>query len=80
MKVVVYIATALLVLDALTVDIGPILGGAAIFGLAISFGSQSLGGCCYRLLHSPENQQAVGGVVTINGQSGGVERMLRRTG
>lgn len=78
---VIYIATGLLVLDALTVDIGPILGGAAIFGLAISFGSQSLvkdvvSGFFILL----ENQYAVGDVVTINGQSGTVEKVtLRRT-
>ena len=80
-KVVVYIATALLVLDALTVDIGPILGGAAIFGLAISFGSQSLvKDVVTGFFILLENQYAVGDVVTINGQSGGVERItLRRT-
>ena len=78
---VIYVATGLLVLDALTVDIGPILGGAAIFGLAISFGSQSLvkdvvSGFFILL----ENQYAVGDVVTINGQSGTVEKVtLRRT-
>lgn len=78
---VIYIATALLVLDALTVDIGPILGGAAIFGLAISFGSQSLvkdvvSGFFILL----ENQYAVGDVVNINDKSGTVEKVtLRRT-
>ena len=80
-KVVVYIATSLLVLDALTVDVGPILGGAAIFGLAISFGSQSLvKDVVTGFFILLENQYAVGDVVTINGQSGGVERItLRRT-
>ena len=78
---VIWVATILLVLDALTVDIAPILGGAAIFGLAISFGSQSLvkdvvSGFFILL----ENQYAVGDVVTINGQTGGVEKItLRRT-
>lgn len=78
---IIGIATFLLVLDALTVDISPILGGAAIFGLAISFGSQSLvkdvvSGFFILL----ENQYAVGDVVSINGQSGTVEKItLRRT-
>ena len=78
---IVYVATFLLVLDALTVDIKPILGGAAIFGLAISFGSQSLvkdvvSGFFILL----ENQYAVGDVVSINGNSGTVEKVtLRRT-
>ncbi len=78
---VIYVATGLLVLDALTIDIGPILGGAAIFGLAISFGSQSLvkdvvSGFFILL----ENQFAVGDVVSINGSAGTVEKVtLRRT-
>jgi small-conductance mechanosensitive channel len=81
LSLVIYVATFLLVLDALTVDIGPILGGAAIFGLAISFGSQSLvkdvvSGFFILL----ENQYAVGDVVSINDQSGTVEKVtLRRT-
>ncbi|MEE2788316.1 MAG: mechanosensitive ion channel domain-containing protein [Myxococcota bacterium] len=81
LSLIIYIATTLLVLDALTVDIKPILGGAAIFGLAISFGSQSLvkdvvSGFFILL----ENQYAVGDVVSINGKSGTVEQItLRRT-
>jgi small-conductance mechanosensitive channel len=80
-KVVVYVAAALLVLDALTVDVGPILGGAAIFGLAISFGSQSLvKDVVTGFFILLENQYAVGDVVSINGQTGGVESItLRRT-
>lgn len=80
-KLVVYIATALLCLEALGVDTGPILGGAAIFGLAISFGSQSLvkdfvTGFFILL----ENQYAVGDNININGQSGNVEAItMRRT-
>ncbi len=54
LKLVVFVATGLLCLEGMGVDTGPILGGAAIFGLAISFGSQSLvkgrspcgGRCC----------------------------------
>jgi len=77
----IYIATSLLVLDALTVDIKPILGGAAIFGLAISFGSQSLvKDVVAGFFVLIENQYAVGDVVSINGQSGTVEAItLRRT-
>jgi small conductance mechanosensitive channel len=81
LSLVIYVATGLLVLEALTIDIKPILGGAAIFGLAISFGSQSLvkdvvSGFFILL----ENQFAVGDVVNINSQSGTVEKItLRRT-
>lgn len=80
-KLVIFIAAPLLVLDALSVDIGPILGGAAIFGLAISFGSQSLvKDIVTGFFVLLENQYAVGDVVEIGGQGGTVERIsLRRT-
>ena len=80
-RLVVYIATGLLCLEAVGVDTSPILGGAAIFGLAISFGSQSLvkdfvTGFFILL----ENQYAVGDVVAINGESGTVQAItMRRT-
>jgi len=80
-RLVVYIATGLLCLEAIGVDTGPILGGAAIFGLAISFGSQSLvkdfvTGFFILL----ENQYAVGDVVEIGGEAGTVQSItLRRT-
>jgi len=80
-RLVVFIATSLLCLDAIGVDIGPILGGAAIFGLAISFGSQSLvkdfvTGFFILL----ENQYAVGDVIEAGGNTGTVEQItMRRT-
>lgn len=80
-KLLIIIGTSLLCLDALTVDIGPILGGAAIFGLAISFGSQSLvkdfvTGFFILL----ENQYAVGDVIEADGHAGTVEAItFRRT-
>ncbi|MCA9517419.1 MAG: mechanosensitive ion channel family protein, partial [Myxococcales bacterium] len=80
-KLVVIIATGLLCLEAVGVDTGPILGGAAIFGLAISFGSQSLvkdfvTGFFILL----ENQYAVGDIIEANGNSGTVEAItMRRT-
>ena len=75
------VATTLLILDALTVDIGPILGGAAIFGLAISFGSQSLvKDVVTGFFILLENQYAVGDVVEISGSTASVEKItLRRT-
>ncbi|MFT7578706.1 MAG: small-conductance mechanosensitive channel [Myxococcota bacterium] len=81
LKLIVYIAVILLCLEAMGVATGPILGGAAIFGLAISFGSQSLvkdfvTGFFILL----ENQYAVGDFVDIGGSSGTVEAItMRRT-
>lgn len=80
-RLILYVATALLVLDALTFDIGPILGGAAIFGLAISFGSQSLvKDVVTGFFILLENQYAVGDVIKVSGLVGTVEKVtLRRT-
>lgn len=81
LQLVVFIATGLLCLEAIGVDTGPILGGAAIFGLAISFGSQSLvkdfvTGFFILL----ENQFSVGDIIEANGNSGTVEAItMRRT-
>jgi small-conductance mechanosensitive channel len=78
---VIVVATFLLVLDALSVDVGPLIGGAAIFGLAISFGSQSLvKDVVTGFFILLENQYAVGDSVEVNGSLGTVEKItLRRT-
>jgi small-conductance mechanosensitive channel len=78
---VIVVAAFLLVLDALTVDVGPLVGGAAIFGLAISFGSQSLvKDVVTGFFILLENQYAVGDSVEVNGSIGTVEKItLRRT-
>lgn len=80
-KLIVFIATGLMVFDGFGVDVGPILGGAAIFGLAISFGSQNLvKDVVTGFFILLENQYAVGDVVEIGGKSGTVENItLRRT-
>lgn len=63
----------------LFVSIGPLLAGAGVVGLAISFGAQSLvkdfiAGFFVLL----ENQFAVGDVIEAGGKSGTVERMTMR--
>jgi small conductance mechanosensitive channel len=60
-------------------DIGPILAGAGILGLAVSFGAQSLvkdiiSGFFFLI----ESQFAVGDVIEVAGKSGVVERMTLR--
>ncbi|MCB9786907.1 MAG: mechanosensitive ion channel family protein [Deltaproteobacteria bacterium] len=81
LRAVIVVAAALLILDALSVDIGPLIGGAAIFGLAISFGSQSLvKDVVTGFFILLENQYAVGDSVDVNGSIGAVEKItLRRT-
>ncbi len=77
-RVVITLVALLLSLD-IFFDIGPLLAGAGIIGLAISFGAQSLvkdiiSGFFILL----ENQFAVGDVIEAAGKSGTVERMTLR--
>lgn len=77
-RVVVSSIAILLTLDVFF-DIGPLLAGAGILGLAVSFGAQSLvkdviSGFFILL----ENQFVVGDVIEAGGKSGAVERMTLR--
>lgn len=77
-RIVVVLIAGLLSLN-IFFDIGPLLAGAGILGLAISFGAQSLvkdiiAGFFILL----ENQFAVGDVIEAGGKSGAVERMTLR--
>jgi small conductance mechanosensitive channel len=77
-RVLVFLVAALLTLDVFF-DIGPLLAGAGILGLAVSFGAQSLvkdviSGFFILL----ENQFAVGDVIEAAGKSGAVEQMSLR--
>lgn len=76
---VVVVVVALLMTFNLFVDIGPLLAGAGILGLAVSFGAQSLvkdviSGFFILL----ENQFSVGDVIEAGGKSGVVEKMTLR--
>jgi small conductance mechanosensitive channel len=76
---VVIVTIAILLTFNVFIDIAPILAGAGILGLAVSFGSQSLvrdiiSGFFILL----ENQFAVGDVIEAAGKSGVVERMTMR--
>jgi small conductance mechanosensitive channel len=71
---------SLTVLSELGIDIGPLLAGAGVVGLAVGFGAQSLvkdviNGVFILL----EDTITVGDVVTLGGHSGVVERMGIRT-
>jgi small conductance mechanosensitive channel len=76
---VVIVTIAILLTFNVFINIAPILAGAGILGLAISFGAQSLvrdviSGFFILL----ENQFAVGDVIEVAGKSGVVERMTMR--
>jgi small conductance mechanosensitive channel len=76
---VVIIVIALLLSFNLFIDIGPILAGAGILGLAVSFGAQSLvKDVISGFFILFENQFAIGDVIEAAGKSGVVEKMTLR--
>ncbi len=77
--IVVLIALAM-ALQALQIDVAPLIAGAGLIGLALSLGAQTLikdfiGG----LLILIENQYTVGDVIAVGDISGSVERISLRT-
>ncbi|HEX6106391.1 MAG TPA: mechanosensitive ion channel family protein [Gemmatimonadales bacterium] len=76
---VVILAVALLLTFNLFINIGPILAGAGILGLAISFGAQSLvKDVISGFFILFEDQFAIGDIVEAAGKGGVVERMTLR--
>jgi small conductance mechanosensitive channel len=76
---VVITVIALLLTFNLFIDIGPILAGAGILGLAVSFGAQSLvKDVISGFFILFENQFAIGDVIEAAGKSGVVEKMTLR--
>ncbi|MBD1547368.1 mechanosensitive ion channel domain-containing protein [Roseibium aggregatum] len=78
--VLVIVMAALLGLSELGVDIGPLIAGAGVVGLAISFGAQTLvkdiiTGAFIQI----ENAINEGDVVTVGGVTGVVERLTVRS-
>ena len=77
-RVVVMVGAVLLTIDVF-MDIGPILGGAAILGLAVSFGAQSLvKDIITGFFMLMEDQFAVGDVIEVAGLGGSVEEITMR--
>jgi len=76
---VVVLAIAILLTFNVFIDIGPILAGAGILGLAVSFGAQSLvKDVISGFFILFENQFAIGDVIEVAGKSGLVEKMTLR--
>jgi len=68
-----------MVLGAVGVELAPLLAGAGVVGLAVSFGAQSLvKDVISGLFMLFENQFGVGDVIRIEGVSGTVEKMTLR--
>jgi len=77
-KIVILVFTLILTLNQF-IDIAPLLAGAGILGLAVSFGSQSLvKDVIAGFFILMENQFAIGDVIEVAGLAGGVEKMTLR--
>jgi small conductance mechanosensitive channel len=76
--ILVLVFATILTLDVF-MDIGPILAGAGVIGLAVSFGSQSLvKDVISGFFLLIENQFDIGDVIEVAGLAGGVEKMTLR--
>jgi small conductance mechanosensitive channel len=78
-RVIIFMIFLFMILRAIGVDLAPLLAGAGVVGLAISFGAQSLvKDVISGMFILIENQFGVGDVIRIEGVSGSVERMSLR--
>jgi small conductance mechanosensitive channel len=77
-RIAIFVIALLLTFNVF-IDIGPILAGAGILGLAVSFGAQSLvKDVISGFFILFENQFAIGDVIEAAGKSGVVEKMTLR--
>ena len=75
----VFIGGFLMIFDEAGVPIGPLLGGAAVLGLAVAFGAQNLiRDYFYGFMILLENQYKLNDVVQIGDHSGQVEQITLR--
>jgi small conductance mechanosensitive channel len=78
-RIVVWSVAVLLVLDEFGLNLGPLLAGASIVGVAVGFGAQSLVKDFFSgFFILVEDQYAVGDVITIADQTGTVEEINLR--
>ncbi len=78
-RALVLTAAALMVLQSLGINIGPLLAGAGVVGLAVGFGAQSLvKDVISGFFILIENHMNVGDVVEISGKSGVIESINLR--
>jgi small-conductance mechanosensitive channel len=78
--VTILIVVGMMVLSEIGVNIGPLLAGAGIVGVAIGFGSQKLvQDLITGIFLLLENAMQVGDAVTVSGLSGTVENLSVRT-
>ncbi len=79
-KLVILAIGALMIVREIGIDIGPLLAGAGIIGLAVGFGSQALvKDVVTGFFILIENQFRVGDIIRASGHAGLVEKITLRT-
>jgi moderate conductance mechanosensitive channel len=79
-NIVLWLFASLLILSEMGINIGPLLAGAGVLGVAVAFGAQSLvKDVFYGFFILAENQFSLGDVIQVDEHSGQVERMTFRT-
>ena len=77
---VIFIITAMIVLSSLGVDIGPLIAGAGVFGLAIGFGAQTLvRDIMSGIFFMVDDAFRIGDYVVAGGSMGTVEKLSIRS-
>ncbi len=78
--VLIWAIALMMVLAQLGVDIGPLIAGAGIAGIALGFGAQSLvKDCLYGLFVLVEDQYGIGDIIDLGEAVGVVEKVSLRT-
>jgi small conductance mechanosensitive channel len=79
-RLFVWLTTGFTILGLLGINLGPLLAGASVLGVALGFGSQSIiKDMLSGLFIILENQYRVGDVVDINDAAGSVEQITIRS-
>lgn len=79
LKVVLLVLTFMLIVQEIGIDIGPLIAGASVLGVALGFGAQSLvKDFVSGIFIIAENQYRVGDIVEIAGVSGRVVSITMR--
>jgi small conductance mechanosensitive channel len=78
--IVLWTVAVVMALSEIGFDVGPLLAGAGVAGIAIGFGAQNLvRDVVAGFFILTENQMRIGDVVVVNGQGGLVEHLNLRT-
>lgn len=80
LNIIIWPLTLIVIIGQLGVNIGPLIAGAGVVGVALGFGAQSLvKDIISGLFIISENQYGVGDVVDLDGTSGQVEHISLRS-